>query len=237
MKINEILLESSKAPHGVIFKSSKVAYVGQAHGHSVQLDKEVKEKIIDIINNYGAWYEGVGSDREFVKDLTTKWKGSWDDKANNEIKNYPSYFIFVLFSNTKENDQKNILPGKGTIFDRIIQTQRSWGYFKDGRKFNDEDLIKFLKSCSEPDIDFLELSTKEASTKNVNEFITLGEKQMFPKNWDQYPTPSSKVAKQANDYRNKWLLKQKKGVYFMGSGHIKEIGELSNLKIIGGQKI
>jgi hypothetical protein len=56
MKINEILLESSKAPHGVIFKSSKVSYVGQAHGHSVQLDKEVKEKIIDIINNYGAWY-------------------------------------------------------------------------------------------------------------------------------------------------------------------------------------
>ena len=237
MKINEILLESSKAPQGVIFKGNKVAYVGQAHGRSVQLDKDVREKIIDLINEYGAWYEGVGSDREFVKDFTTKWKGSWDDKANNEIKNYPSYFIFVLFSNTKENDQKNILPGKGTIFDRILKTQRSWGYFKDGRKFNDEDLIKFLKSCSEPDIDFLKLSTQEASPKNVNSFISLGEKQMFPKNWNEYPNPSSKVAKQANDYRNKWLLKQKEGVYFMGSGHILEISQLSNLKVIGGEKI
>jgi hypothetical protein len=131
----------------------------------------------------------------------------------------------VLFSNIKENDT---IEGKigfdtdSTIFDRILDTQPSTNYFVD-RKFDADTLQKFFKSVSEGPYDFVEMSQLPATEKNVRKFFTLGEKLMFPKNWEEYPYRAGRVAKSVNDLRDKFLATRKKGVYVAGSDHLKAV--------------
>jgi hypothetical protein len=71
----------------------------------------------------------------------------------------------------------------------------------------------------------LDESKVVATKENVDKFIGRGEQLMWPKNWEQYPNPAGKLALKANDYRDKWLLSQTEGVYFVGSDHIKALNK------------
>lgn len=240
MRIAELITESkakSKAPQGVIFKGDDTVFVGQAHGKPVRMDQDLKERVMKIIQKHGAYYEGIGSDREFTKDYTTQWHSkSWDDMAIESIKGYPYEFLFVLFTNTAANEQKKILVGNGTIAERILKTQSQWGYIK-SRRFDADTLDQFLRACNEDGHDFVAMSREPATVKNVKKFIDTGEKLMWPEDWMSYPNRAGKLAKKANDYRNNYVLKRKSGAYFMGSGHLKEIAELGDLDIVGGESI
>ena len=185
-------------------------FVGQVHGKQTTLPPKVKS----AIPQYGAWYEGNGGD----KIRGVNYKGSWDDKIAKNIKGYPKHFLFVIFTNTAENKQKKILVGNGTIFDRILRTQNDLGYFKN-KRFDADTLVSFLKEMGD---DYLRLSRDQATKGNVDKFIRKGEQAM----WESGNTPAKKMADKANNYRDMWLLAQPKGVYFVGSDHIKALESL-----------
>ena len=182
-------------------------FVGQVHGKSVAVPSEAKA----AIDKYGAWYEGSGDDRI----PGVKYQGSWDDALAKDVKGYPKEFLFVIFTNTAVNKQKEILPGSGTIFDRLLETQGQYGYFK-SRKFDADTLTAFLKEMGGA---YLKNSKAEATKANVAAFIDGGEKDM----WESGSTPAKKMADKANKHRDMWLLSQPKGVYFVGSDHLKDL--------------
>ena len=195
-------------------------FVGQVHGKKVSLDPKIKA----ATEKYGAWYEGDGKDK--IPDVS--YKGSWDDAAAKDIKGYPKHFLFVLFTNTAINKQKEILVGNGTIFDRILKTQDSFGYFSN-KQFDANTLTSFLEEMG---ADYLKLSRAQATKENVTRFIDKGERAM----WELGNTPAKKMADKANNYRDMWLLSQPKGVYFVGSDHIKDLENLFKHKGSGVQK-
>lgn len=186
-------------------------FVGQVHGKKVPLSPQIKT----AAEKYGAWYEGDGGDK--IQGIS--YKGSWDDAAAKDIKGYPKHFLFVIFTNIAQNKQKEILVGNGTIFDRILRTQNNLGYFKN-KRFNADTLASFLKEMGN---DYLQLSRAQATKGNVDKFIDKGEQAM----WESGNTPAKKMADKANNYRDMWLLSQPKGVYFVGSDHIKALESLS----------
>jgi len=191
--------------------NSKLMFVGQEHGKKIVINEEIKK----AINKYGAWYEGNGDDR--IEGI--KYQGSWDDKLAKEVRGYPKEFLFVIFTNTAVNKQKEILKGAGNIFDRILRSQKEIGYFKN-KRFNSDTLIAFLKEIGG---NFLQKSQKEATKKNVASFVDEGEKLM----WESGDTAAKEMADKANEYRDRWLLKQPEGVYFVGSDHLKMLKSLS----------
>ena len=182
-------------------------FVGQVHGKSVAVSPEVKA----AIGKYGAWYEGNGDDRM----PGIKYQGSWDDALAKDVKGYPKEFLFVIFTNTAVNKQKEILIGAGTIFDRLLKTQGKYGYFKK-RRFDADTLTEFFKTMGGT---YLKNSKTEATKKNVAKFISSGEKDM----WESGSTPARNMADKINKYRDMWLLSQPKGVYFVGSDHLQDL--------------
>jgi hypothetical protein len=217
----------TEAKHSdVIYIGNDVAIVGQEHGKRLQLRDQDAKRVRDIARRYGAWYEGNGMDQKLTKGIIDEYQGSWDDDLlSQKIKGYPAPFLYVLFSNIKENDT---IEGKigfdpdSTIFDRILSTQPSTNYFPD-RRFDAETLEKFLKSVSEGPYDFVEMSQAPATESNVRQFFTLGEKLMFPDNWAEYPYRAGRVAKAVNDLRDRFLASRKQGVYVAGSDHLQAV--------------
>jgi predicted GNAT family acetyltransferase len=216
----------SESANNVIFISNDTAIVGQEHGKRLQLSDQEVKRVQDIAQRHGAWYEGNGMDSKLTAGIIDDYAGSWDDDLlSPAIKGYPAPFLYVLFSNIKENDT---VEGKigfdpdSTIFDRILDTQPSTNYFPD-REFDAETLQKFLKSVSEGPYDFVRMSQAPATESNVRKFFTMGEQLMFPDNWAEYPYRAGRVAKSVNDLRDRFLATRKKGVYVAGSDHLKAV--------------
>lgn len=231
--------KKSEAPRGVIFDGNKV-FVGKEHMEPLVLSDELVEKIKEIGDKYGYWYEGSGGGD--VPTTTgfnnkSKYEGSWDNEFQKTVKGYPPEYLYTIFANTNVNHQRdNLLNPSISIFDSIMKSHKKFGYFKN-REIDDSTLKKFLSMCSEKDVDFLKLSELPATKENVNMFLDKGESLSWPKNWKEYPNNAGKVAKKVEDARNTFLLNRKTGVYFAGSGHLIELLRLDDsLKMIGGEK-
>lgn len=226
MKIKDIIVENIEQDN-VIFLNDKAVIVGQEHGHPVKLSDEVLKKVQDIANKYGAWYEGNGADRAYVKDIITTWKGSWDDIVASKIKGYPPEFLYVLFANVDANNRAKMIGAnpKETIFNQILKNQDQNTYFTD-RKYDDKILTKFLKMVSQPDYDFVKMSQQPATTENITKFLKTGESLMWPSNWAEYPNPAGKVAHKATMPRDLFLAKAPPGAYFTGSGHLVDVDKI-----------
>ena len=231
--------KKSEAPRGVIFDGNKV-FVGKEHMEPLVLSDELVEKIKEIGDKYGYWYEGSGGGD--VPTTTgfnnkSKYEGSWDNEFQKTVKGYPPEYLYTIFANTNVNHQRdNLLNPSISIFDSIMKSHKKFGYFKN-RELDDSTLKKFLSMCSEKDVDFLKLSELPATKENVNMFLDKGESLSWPKNWKEYPNNAGKVAKKVEDARNTFLLNRKTGVYFAGSGHLIELLRLDDsLKMIGGEK-
>ena len=231
--------KKSEAPRGVIFDGNKV-FVGKAHMEPLVLSDELVEKIKEIGDKYGYWYEGSGAGD--VPTTTgfnnkSKYEGSWDNEFQKTVKGYPPEYLYTIFANTNVNHQRDILLNPSiSIFDSIMKSHKKFGYFKN-REIDDSTLKKFLSMCSEKDVNFLKLSELPATKENVNMFLDKGESLSWPKNWKEYPNNAGKVAKKVEDARNTFLLNRKTGVYFAGSGHLIDLLRLDDsLKMIGGEK-
>jgi predicted GNAT family acetyltransferase/phage gp37-like protein len=227
----ESVRENSADKPNVIFLNDNAVVVGQQHGKKLKLSPDDAEKIKAIADQHGAWYEGNGMDQELTKGIIDDYEGSWDDDLlSPAIKGYPAPFLYVLFSNIKENDTVKGKIGSdpdSNIFDRILNTQPSTNYFPD-RTFDADTLAKFLKAVSEGPHDFVQMSQAPATEQNVAKFFKLGEKLMWPKNWEEYPNRAGRVAKSVNDLRDKFLASRKRGVYVTGSDHLIAVREFLN---------
>ena len=226
--------EGAESTNHVLFLGPDAVIIGQEHGKPLKLSDQEQQKIRDIAERHGAWYEGNGMDQKHTKGIIDDYQGSWDDDLlSPKIKGYPAPFLYVLFSNIKENDTVEGKIGSdpnSTIFDRILDTQPSTNYFPD-RRFDAETLQKFLKSVSEDRHDFVRMSQAPATEQNVRKFFTLGERLMFPDNWEEYPYRAGRVAKSVNDLRDKFLATRKKGVYVAGSDHLEAVQQFLDQSI------
>jgi hypothetical protein len=231
----ESVRENSADKPNVIFLNDNAVVVGQEHGKKLKLSSDDAEKIKLIADQHGAWYEGNGMDKELTKGIIDDYEGSWDDDLlSPAIKGYPAPFLYVLFSNIKENDTVKGKIGSdpdSTIFDRILNTQPSTNYFSD-RKFDADTLRKFLKSVSERPYDFVQMSQAPATEQNVTKFFKLGEKLMWPNNWEEYPNRAGRVAKSVNDLRDKFLATRKRGVYVAGSDHLQAVQQFLDQPVL-----
>ena len=189
-----------------------LTFVGQEHGASVTLPSDIRA----AAGKYGAYYEGTGGDK--LPDV--KYKGSWDDAAAKSVKGYPSEFLYTIFTNTDVNKQKEALPSNGTIFDSLLKNQDKFGYFKD-RKFDSKTLSTFLQNMGP---EFLQEAQRPASKENVAAFLDRGENLM----WNADDTPARQMANKANESRQRWLLSQPQGVYFVGSDHLEDLKNLQS---------
>lgn len=237
--------KESKAPHGVIIDGNR-AFVGKNHGKPLILSDDLLEKIKDIGDKYGYWYEGNGGDVASSSPLPNdkkQYEGSFDDDFQESVKGTPPEFYYVMFSNVDVNKAVDKLTNpKLSIFDSIMS-----GYTEDKKKRqlyymrdvspDANTLKKFLQMVSDDEHDFLEMSKMPATEENSKKFLKTGEKRMWPKNWNEYPNNAGKVAQKANSRRDRYLADQKEGVFVVGSGHLVDIVKLSkSFKMIGGEK-
>ena len=217
---------------GAIFLSNKAVVVGQGHNKPLNLKPDTLDRVKNIADTYGAWYEGNGSDTALTKNQIKKYKGSWDDIFAKSIPGYPSEFLYVLFANVQENNRLAQIGtnSKSSIFDRLMYSQSKFSFFP-GRKFSSMILVEFLKNMSESNVNFLELSKLPATKKNLSMFLSRGEDLMWPSNWESYPYKAGKIARKATIRRDEYLASVKEGAYITGSGHLLEVKKLSNKPI------
>jgi hypothetical protein len=206
----------------VLFEGNKV-FIGAEHGKPISLSEADKKKVKAVAGKHGVWYEGAGGDVEPSADLFSpeEYEGSWDDEFADSVQGYPYEFLYTIFTNTAVNKQAKALtaPSK-TIFASIMDGQKKVGYFKD-RKFGENTLRKFLKSCASVGIDLLAMSQKKATADNVAHFLKAGERLMWPSNWSEYPNAAGKAMKKAEEARIKFLKSAASGVYIVGKDHLK----------------
>jgi hypothetical protein len=212
----------------VIFVNSKKAYVGVEHGESVSLSRSDAKRLMQIVGQHGAYYEGNGGDISAIKEISkSHYRGSWDDSFAKQVKGYPPEFLYTIFTNTEENNQKKYLVSQDkTIFEMILKAQDKIGFFKD-KKFTSDILSKFLQDISESDKYFLPMSREKATQANVEEFLSAGEELMWPDDdWEDYPNKAGKMAKKANSQRQMFVANQDSGVYVMGSDNIEGVQKI-----------
>ena len=200
-----------KADGGSVYSPRPgLVFVGQEHGQIPELPPDVRE----MANKVGAFYEGSGGDK--LPDI--RYRGSWDDLASKSVKGYPPEYLYTIFTNTDVNRQKDALVGEDTIFNNLLKNQHQVGYFKD-RTFGRKQLENFLSAMGP---EFLRNSKNIANEANVEDFLRRGEKLM----WESGKTSARDMADKANESRQRWLLSQPKGVFFVGSDHLKKLKEL-----------
>ena len=237
--LKEILQEITKAPHGVMFFGSDKVLVGDDHENPIEFSQDLFDKILNIGKLHGYYGEGSGipnnpavKDSKIYKALVNAGatdKGSWDELIKVPNK---SDFLYALFANVKENNRLEKLlkaTQKGdTIYDVLQKTRNNWAATGG---ISSSDLDKFLEDASGT-YDFTQMSKSKATEANLKKFLTLGEKDMWPDNWEDYPNPSGKVARRATKFRDKWLINAGPGIYFVGKGHLEDISKME-----GGKKI
>jgi len=242
--LKEILEGTNQAPYGLMFFGNDKVLVGDDHENPITLSKDLQDKIVNIGKKHGYYGEGSGiannpavTNSEIYKalvDAGAQDKKSWDDLIKPPNK---SDFLYALFANVKENRRlEKLLKAKqkeDTIYSLLKRTRNDWAATKGT---SDSDLDKFLKDAS-GNYDFVQMSKSEATSANLKHFLKLGEKDMWPSNWKEYPNPSGKVARNATKFRDEWIIKSGPGVYFIGNGHLKDIAEMEGGgEIIGGKK-
>ena len=231
--VKEILDGANQAPYGLMFFGDNKVLVGDNHNNPIEFSKDLQDKIVSIGKEHGYYGEGSGVSnnpavknsevyKELVKAKATD-KKSWDDLIKTPNK---SDFLYALFANVKENYRlEKLLKARqkgDTIYDLIQRTRNDWAATKGT---SNSDLDKFLKDAS-GNYDFTQMSKSEATRANLKKFLTLGEKDMWPSNWKDYPNPSGKVARKATTFRDEWLINAGPGVYFVGDGHLKDIANM-----------
>lgn len=224
---------SSKAPYGVIFSKNK-AVVGVPHGQKIPMQEGIERRIRAIGDAHGYWYEGDGGDK---KAFPATYKGSWDDKMAKDIDGYPPEFLSAMFGAADMAKQIRMVENpKRNIFDSLLANSGELSPLK-GKRFSESTLSTYLSRISDSMVDFEALAKRPATRANVERFFKTGAARTFPANWEKFPHKAGKVMKEFLDRRDRFLLDQKRGVYFVGAGHLLNIKKLdSRVEVVGGDK-
>jgi hypothetical protein len=211
-----------------------LAFVGTWHGsRKIRLPKAAIEEIKRIGDSHGWWYEGDGGDNPHVAEVfgDLEYRGSWDDLISGDLakdRAKDHLWCYSLFANTKENgtvDKVVKAPGR-TVFDRALNSYKSWAYHQDQRRSKKEFAKRLRKFISMLGKSHVERSRAVATEQTVRAFIEAVEHKM----WTDYPVGRSapaRLAVEANLLRDTLMIRKiKKGVIFMGNSHIRMVGEI-----------
>jgi murein DD-endopeptidase MepM/ murein hydrolase activator NlpD len=213
-----------KLVESAIFLNPNTVIVGQQHGRPLELSPKILKKVQAIAAQHGAWYEGNGTDQGYTKGQIDRYVGSWDDEVAKTANSNDPKWLYVLFANVDENNrvQQVGIDPNDTIFNRLLDTAKDNSF--QGIGYTSQALQKFLQIASEGKYDFLKMSQRPATQKNLTRFLKAGEALMWPSNWEQYPNKAGKIAKAATvDVRDQYLATRKAGVYVVGAGHLKAV--------------
>ena len=232
------------APYGVIICSNRKAFLGMKHKTKPILSVDLIAKLKDI-SKHGLWYEGDGSDIPYTAHLfgpKRNYSGGFDDLIGESVEGHPPEFLYALFSNEPPESTAIDIVGNGTILEAMYAAGNKISYLKSAPRPSKQTIKDFLISISNPSrgLNFLEMADEKATMENAENFIKTVAKEMWPSNWESYPNPAGKVAKKANDNRDKWLASKSgrpNGVYVIGAGHLISISKFGGYKIIGGELI
>ena len=203
------------------------AFVGVEHGSGIQVPEGAIQKIKAIGDRYGYWYEGGGGDRNVVKREfgPIEYEGSWDEAISAEKIRNEYVYVFTLFSNTAENNTvaKVISADGETVFEKAFNSRKQWAHEAIRNKSPQEFADLMNEFFTKLGRDYYNDSQGEATDENVSAFIESVESDMWD-NWPNGSGPAFDMAFEANTDRDSKLLKNfKKGVFFIGMGHIELI--------------
>lgn len=223
----------SDAPYGVIFSKNKVI-VGVPHGRKIPLATDIERHIRSIGDTYGYWYEGNGGDKE---SFPAKYRGSWDTEMAKDIDGFPPEFASAMFGNANMDRQIRMVTDLGkTIFESLLNHGSKLSPLE-GRQFTKDTLTTYLTNISDSSTDFLSMAKRIATKGYTEKFFRAGVAKTFPTNWTEFPYKAGKEMKKVIDRRDKFVLDQDRGAYFIGAGHLLNMKKLdSSLEIIGGEK-
>jgi hypothetical protein len=197
--------------------NGRAAYVGVRHGKAISLPERAVERLESLGNRYGFWFEGNGADKPAAEKAISgiRWSGSWDDLVKPDK---PSDFYFSLFSNGGPSRtamlRKLVSPGN-TILQSLVAHGDDISHEALHGKDHKAALPQFLHECGDGLFD--EAKGDDAFAIAVNQFITRGERLMWPEK--EGSTPASRIAARANKVREQTIL-ERNGVFFLGSDHI-----------------
>jgi len=200
------------------------AFVGVEHGKKPVLAKDVVEKIKNIGDKHGYWYEGAGGDKEAVKPVfgDIKYRGGWDETLSSEKVKDEYVYVYTLFANTEVNNTvQKVISGKGeTVFEKALNSRKKWSHEAIRNKSEGQFADLMDRFFSRLGSDYYKDSQAEATDKNIKTFIESVEADMWD-NWPDGNGPAFEMAFEANTDRDSKLLKKfKTGVFFVGMGHI-----------------
>lgn len=224
-------------PHGVLIHGDKV-FVGADHGRPIRIqDQSVLDHIRTVGKKHGYSYEGDGGPldiRQPLFGLKTKsdYKTGWDvDRGRTMRKSGAKpHHLSVLISNVRENwkTTKPIVGSQGTAFDgihRVAQHVLS----RHGVKLSPGVTERFLRDASEnTGKDFLKMA-KTGHVSQTKSILGQMEKIAWPNDWNtkkRTAGPEKLVDAESLERNTHVLDHMGSGVYFAGSGHLKQIADI-----------
>jgi hypothetical protein len=224
-------------PHGVLIHDNKV-FVGVNHGKPIRIQNQsVLDHVRGVGKKHGYFYEGDGGPLDIKQPLfgletKSDYKTGWDVDRNRKISKtgVRPHNISILISNVKENwkTTKPIAGSQGTSFDGIHRIAHHI-LGQHGIKVSPSVTEGFLRNASKnTGTDFLKMAktTHVSKTKSILHHM---EKIAWPSDWStkkRTTGPENLVDRESLERNTHALDHMGPGVYFAGSGHLKQIADI-----------
>ena len=231
-------------PHGVLEynRDGKTPQyiVGVEHGTPASINnKELLSKIRDVGKKHGYYYEGSGgaddSQPLFNLSKPADYKGGWDIARQDKLRSFQPYMLSPLFGNvdknwdTKTNSVKQTMGTSGNLIDGAQRfAKQAYPKLKISRQ-HVEDFFKQASEGTEYDFHDLAKNASLSEPDKVKDVMKKMEKIAWPSNWKESDrqTGPERLTDKNEEERNSYITdKSGPGVYFAGSGHLKEIEQL-----------
>ena len=220
--------------------------IGVMHGTKIILPRKKELEIIQKaqqLANKGIWFEGDFVEppvQQFVeKHLGNQPMKSFEPSAEKMRAKAPFTQHYTLFGGNPATMAYNIQstgydPSK-TILDNLLAMQNHWQGW--GAKVNPNELLKMIKMSLHPSSQradpnarqLVKLAHSIGTPENLQKFLELGHKIMWPSNWQSGENPLNRMALSANRVRDEHIadiIRNQGGVYFIGSSHIDLLGSI-----------
>lgn len=230
--------QSDPVPHGVLVYGDKII-VGANHGDPVQIkDKQVLNHVRSVGDKHGYYYEGTGGPIDIKQPLfglnsKSDYKDGWDTDRSKSIRKsgVQPHHLSIFIGNVKENwkSVREHLGKSGTVLDGLHRcanaiSDAAFG----GAPVSRETVEQFLRKASTgTEKNFLEIA-KTTPVSQTKPLLHELESIAWPENWNSKKRTAGpeKLVDTESEERNTHILDNMgPGVYFAGSGHLKQIAD------------
>lgn len=231
--------------HVPVMVGDNFIMIGVMHGITIILPPKKELQIIEKaqqLTSKGVWFEGDFAEppvekfaQKHLGNITMK---SFEPSAETMRAKAPFTQHYTLFggnpANVSHNIQSTGYDASKTILDNLLLMQKNWQGWGTAKP---NELLKMIKMSLHPSSQqaapnarqLLKLAHSIATPENLQKFLELGYKIMWPSNWQSGENPMNRMALSANRVRDEHIaniIKDNGGVYFIGSSHIELISPI-----------